>query len=151
MTAFSIHTTVNQPVEIVEKALLNADNHPYWTTDLERLETIKGSPDEAGSVAHLHYRQKGRTYIMEDKLLFVEKGRKYISEVSGPHVSARVTTLLEPQDRDTVIRLSWDGKAKRFPLTLMLPLMQRKIKKLAAKDLSKFKELVETKGVDFSK
>ena len=48
MTAFKISTTINQPIDIVIKALMNPDNFPYWTTYLEKFEVIKGKPGVAG-------------------------------------------------------------------------------------------------------
>lgn len=75
MTKFKISTIINQPSDIVIKALNNPENFPYWTTDLEKFEVIKGRPNEVGSIAHLHYSQKGRSYIMEDKLIHCEPGK----------------------------------------------------------------------------
>ena len=67
MTNFQISTIINKPTDIAAKALNNAENAPYWTTDLERFEVIKGGPNKVGSIGRLHYSQKGGKYIMEDK------------------------------------------------------------------------------------
>jgi hypothetical protein len=90
MTSFEISAIINQPVDIIVHALMNPANHPFWTTGLERFEIIEGKPGETGSVAHLHYSQKGREYIMKDELIFCEPGKKYISRVSGEYITARV-------------------------------------------------------------
>ena len=37
-------------------------------TYLKKFEVIKGKVEEVGSIAHLHHYEKGRSYIMEDKL-----------------------------------------------------------------------------------
>ena len=83
MTIFKVSTIINQPVDIVVRALMNPDNFPYWTTDLEKFEVIKGKPGEVGSIGHLHYLQKGRPYVMEDKLIYADPGKKYVSDVTG--------------------------------------------------------------------
>lgn len=36
-----MNTIIQQPVEVVTEALNNPDNHPYWTTDLEKFEVVK--------------------------------------------------------------------------------------------------------------
>jgi len=46
---------------------------------------------------------------------------------------------------------TWSGKGKSLLLKLLLPLMSRRIMQETQTELEKFKELVETYGVDFSK
>ena len=47
--------------------------------------------------------------------------------------------------------LAWLGKGKLLFLKLLLPFMRGKIIMQATAELERFKELVETCGVDFSK
>lgn len=82
VTKFQVSIIVNQPVEMVVKALLNQNNHIYWTKDLVKFELIKGQPGEVGSMGNLHYSQKGQTYVMKDELIYCEPGRKYVSQIS---------------------------------------------------------------------
>ena len=65
MVTFSVNTIINQPVDVVDKALMNPENFPYWQTDLEKFEVIKETPDRVDSIGHLHYNQKGGSYILE--------------------------------------------------------------------------------------
>ena len=90
MTEFEVNTVINKPVEIVVAALMNPNNFIHWQTDLEKFEVIERKPGEVGSIAHLHYSQKGRSYIMEDKMIFCEPGKKYVSQVSGDVITAKV-------------------------------------------------------------
>jgi hypothetical protein len=46
----------------------------------KKFEVIKGKIGEVGSIAHLHYYEKGRSYIMEDRLKYCEPGKKYVSQ-----------------------------------------------------------------------
>jgi hypothetical protein len=150
MTKFEISLLINKPVEVITKALTNPENHPYWTTDLDKFEVIKGGPHEVGSIAHLHYSQKGRSYVMEDKLIYCEPGKKYISIVTGDVITAEVETILQPFGHKTEMSLKWSGRGKILFLKIFLPLFRWRIKKLASKDLETFKKLVEEKGVNFS-
>lgn len=150
MTAFEVHTVINQPVNIVVEALMNPENHPYWTTDLDRFEVIKGKGGEVGSIAHLHYVQKGRSYVMEDKLVYCEPGKKYVSQVTGDFLSAEVETLLTARGNETEMRIKWSGEGKKPVLKLLLPLLRTKLIKLAKSDMETFKRLVETRGADFT-
>jgi hypothetical protein len=61
---FSIKSIINQPIEIVVKAYINPDNILFWTTGLEKLEIIKDGPNVVGSIAHLHFVQKGKKYML---------------------------------------------------------------------------------------
>ena len=149
MITFEISTIVDKPADIVSKALNNPENHPYWTTDLDRFEVIKGRANEVGSIARLHYSQKGRPYVMEDKLIYCEPGKKYISQVTGDALTAEVETTLRPLGKKTEMGLKWSGKGKTLLLKLLLPLFRSKIIKQARIDLETFKKLVEEKGPDF--
>ena len=151
MTNFEISTTINKPIDIVAAALNNADNFPYWQTDLERFEVVKGGPNQVGSIGRLHYSQKGRSYIMEDRLIYCEPGRKYVSEVEGDAIFAKVETTLQPLDSKTRMNLQWSGKGKILFLRLFLPFLRARMVKQAKKELEMFKQLVEERGADFSK
>ena len=149
MTAFKISTTINQPIDIVIKALMNPDNFPYWTTYLEKFEVIKGKPGEAGSIGHLHYSQKGRSYVMEDKLIYCEPGKKYVSRVSGDVIIADVETTFHSSGNVIEMNISWSGKGKIFFLKLLLPLLRGKLIKQSKSELETFKKLVEIRGSIF--
>jgi hypothetical protein len=151
MTSFEISTEINKPVDIVTAALNNADNFPYWQNDLERFEVVKGGPDQVGSIGRLHYSQKGRSYIMEDRLIYCEPGKKYVSEVEGDALFARVETTLQSLNDNTKMTLRWSGKGKILFLRLFLPFLRGKIAKQAKKELEMFKQLVEERGANFSK
>ena len=150
MMEFEVNTVINKPINIVVDALMNPDNFVHWQTDLEKFEVIERTPGEVGSIAHLHYSQKGRSYIMEDKMIYCEPGKKYVSEVSGDAIYAKVETTLQPMGEKTKINLQWSGKGKIFLLKLLLPLIKGKMIRQSKKELETFKHLVETRGSDFS-
>lgn len=151
MTSFEVSTHIRRPVEVIVAAILNADNAPYWTTHLERLETVSGTPGTPGCVGHLHYLENGRRYVLEDRLVEAEPGRRYLSEVSGPPIAARVETLLAPSGDGTDMILRWSGHGRIFPLNLLLPLMRRRMVRSAKTELETFRDLVEKRGIDFSR
>ena len=117
---------------------------------LEKFEVIERKPGEVGSIAHLHYSQKGRSYIMEDKMIYCEPGKKYVSQVSGDVITAKVETTLHSMGKKTKINLQWSGKGKIFLLKLLLPLLKGKMIKQSNKELETFKHLIETRGSNFS-
>jgi hypothetical protein len=151
MTSFEISTVINKPIDIVTQALNNADNFPYWQTDLDRFEVVKGGPDQEGSIGRLHYSQKGRSYVMEDRLIHCEPGKKYVSEVEGDAIFARVETALQSLGSKTKMKLRWSGKGKILFLKLFLPFLRGKMAKQAKKELEMFKLLVEERGANFSR
>jgi len=133
MTDFKISTVINQQIDIVVAALMNPDNFVHWTADLEKFDVIKRKPGEVGSIAHLHYSQKGRSYVMEDKLIYCKPGKKYISQVSGDVLTARVETTLLSLGEKTEMGIKWSGKGKIFLLKLLLPLLRKKMIKHSKK------------------
>ena len=147
---FKVSTTIEKPVGIVVGALMNPDNFPYWTTDLVRFEVVSGKAGEAGSVGRLHYMQNGRSYIMEDRMIYCEPEKKYVSQVSGDVIEAKVETLLNPIGDKTEMTVTWEGKGKILFLKLFLPLMKGTMIRQSRMELEKFKKLVEEKGSNFS-
>jgi hypothetical protein len=149
-TRFEIETIIESPVSTVVGAMTNPENFRYWMSYLDRFEPLEGTPMEEGALARLHYSRRGRTYVMEDKLVFCEPGKKYVSEVSGDAIAARVETLLEPAGNKTSYRISWSGIAHGFPINILLPLFRRNLIKQSKQELERFKKLVEERGSDFS-
>lgn len=151
MKRFTVETIIDEPRDIVARALTDNRNAPYWQTGLEEFEVIKGGPDEVGSIGLLHYRRRGKPYVMEDRLLSCEPGRKYVSEVSGDALVARVETTLEPLGDKTRITMKWEGKARVLPLKILFPFIGGRMAGQARKELDTLKRLIETRGADFSK
>jgi hypothetical protein len=151
MVKFEVSIDIDCPPEIVVQALMKAENATYWTTDLEEFEVVKGKPGEVGAIGRLHYVQKGHEHIMEDVLEYSEPGKRYVSRVSGPAITARVETNIEPNNSGTKLAIVWTGTGKKLLLRLLLPLLQKKIARQSQKELATFKNLVETRGPDFSK
>jgi len=150
MLKFKISIIINQSPDIVTKAFLNPGNITFYTKDLEKFEVVREIPGQVGSVARLHYLQNGRRYVMEDKLLAVNPGKQYVSEVSGDALVAQVETTFTPLGSGTEMAVSWAGKPKLFLLKLLFPFLRGKMVRQAIAELGMFKKLVETKGVNFS-
>ena len=68
MTTVETSIDIAQPPEIIAEAFLDPANDVYWTTDLERFETVSRTPGDVGAVAHLHYFKDGHAYIMDNVL-----------------------------------------------------------------------------------
>lgn len=150
MIRFMINTYVSKPPEMVNQAFTNPENMPYWTKHLEKFEVVSGKLTKAGALARLHFKRKGKSYIMEEKLLETEPGRRYKSRVSGQGIIAEVETLIEPIENGTKITIRWKGRGKTAPVNLFIHLFRGRIKNSAASELSEFKSLVESQGVKFS-
>ena len=151
MVRFEVSILIDKPVGMVDQALLRAENSPFWMTDLEKFEVVEGAPGEVGSVGNLHYVQNGRKFILKDTLVYCEKGRQYVSEVSGEAIFAQIETTLKSKGSGTELRLKWSGRGRVWFFKLLLPLIRRQMVRQTRKELETFKELLETRGVDFSK
>jgi carbon monoxide dehydrogenase subunit G len=146
---FSISIKIQRPPEVVSRAFEKPENMVYWISYLERFEVISDPPGRVGSLARLHYVQKGRKYIMEDRMIHYEPGVRYVSEVTGDVITARVETALLPVDGGTEISMNWAGSGKKI-LKYLLPFLRKKMIREATAELEIFKRLVERYGADFS-
>lgn len=149
MTSFQAKVVIAAPVETVVAAMMRAENAPHWTKHLERMEVVKRPPELVGSIARLHYLENGQRYVMEDRMIEADPGRRYVSIVSGAPVEARVETMLRPVGNGTEMTLRWTGRGKVQPLKLIMPLLRGRMRRQAQEELETFKTLVETRGSDF--
>ncbi len=149
MPQFTVSVSINKPLDVVERAFFRPENMPRWEKNLAEVEVVKGKTGEVGSVAHLHYVENGRPYVLEDTLLHWEPGKKVISQVSGSGMLVRVETTMGSLGHMTTVEMSWSGKGTQFPLNIILPFMGSKIKRSAQAELETFKRLVEAHGMIF--
>jgi len=149
MAEFKISININQTPEIVWNAFIDPDNMIQWERNLEKMEIIKGKFGEIGAIAHLHYLEKGRSYILEDKLLNYESGKRIKSQVSGQGMIIEVETIFDPLPNGVKVSMVWKGTSKSLIMRTFLRLKQKKIAKQADAELKTFKSLVEAHGVKF--
>ena len=149
MPDFKISINIKQPSDIVWKAFIDPENMLHYTKYLEKVEVVQGKFGEIGAIAHLHYLEKGRSYILEDKLVDYEEGEKIGSQVSGQGMVIDVENQFESVSEGTKMTLSWNGTSKSFLTGIILKLMQKKIKEHAREELLTFKQLTEEYGFKF--
>lgn len=144
----TVHIT--QPPAIIAAALLDPENAVFWTSDLEKFEVIERTPDVVGSVAHLHYRQGTRRYVMEDVMEDYIPNRYFKSRVTGMGLTAKVETWLEPTNAGTDLKLRWAGFGTNLPMRILMLFARRSVQRQMRGDLEKFKALVERDDAHFS-
>lgn len=136
--------------ELVSDVLLDVEATPLWTAGLEHFEWVSGDLGEPGCVGLAHYREGGRRFTVEDRLLEVEPGRHFKSEIEGGGLKATVTTDLERIPEGTRITIRWAGSGTNPITWLMLPLMRGQIEQRSQDDLRALKELVEARAASGS-
>ena len=109
---FSVSIVVNTTHDAVAEALMNPKNIPCWQTDLESFEVIGRKPGELGSRGRLHYSQKGKKYVLEDRMVSCEPGRSCVSQVTGDALEARVETILASYGDKTEMTINRSGGAR---------------------------------------
>lgn len=143
-TTIEITCSVARSPEAIVRVIVDPAKAPLWNHGLRRFEVVAGSPGQVGAVGRLHYVQGRRHYVLEDTLLRADRGERYVSEVRGNGLRARVETLLTPQgEGGTLVTVRWSGRGTRPWTWLLLPLMRRNITRGAERDLKSLKELVE--------
>lgn len=149
MTTYEVSTVINRPVDIVVRALMNPGNFVHWYLGLEKYELVYGKPGEVDSVGRLHYSRNGGSYVVEDRLIYKDPGRKYVSQITGNSLTAKIETTLISEGGMTEVTRSWSGKATSFPLRLLLPFKKGKMMRQSKLELETFRQLVESRGADF--
>lgn len=149
MAKFKISKDINKSTEVVWNAFIDSDNMIQWERYLEKVEVIKGKFGEVGAIAHMHYRKKGSSYILEDKLVGYESGKRILSQISGQGMNIEIETIIDPLPKGTRISMIWNGTSKSLIVRIILRLLQKKITKQAEDELNTFKSLVEAHGVKF--
>jgi hypothetical protein len=142
---------IAQSPEVIAEALLDPENAVHWTSDLERFEVVSRSTGEVGSIAHLHYMQGGRRYVLEDRLEEMVPNEYFRSTVSGGGLKAQVETWLRSKNGSTEVIVRWSGTGTTLPVRILLPFMRRSIRRQTLKDLNALKSLIETHGAHFSR
>ena len=142
---------IRQTPQIIEAAFLNPENAIYWTSDLEHFEVISRTPNLVGSVAHLHYKQGERRYILKDVMEDYVPEKYFKSRVTGGGLTAQIETWLQDQNGSTEVKMRWAGKGTTFLMRLLLPFIKGSIRKGMIFELETFQDLVEKYGDDFSK
>ena len=109
MPKITISVVIQQDPSIIHLALMNPNNHIYWTSHLEKFEIIKNVEGNVGSIAHLYYNEKGRKYMMSDELLEVKAEKFYRSKVLGNGLEIFIETQLEKLENGTKMTIKWVG------------------------------------------
>ena len=141
----------SQPPDIIAAAFLDPANAVYWIIDLEIFEVISSKPDGVGSVAHMHYIQNDRPYVLEDVLKEIIPNQYFRSEVTGGGLIARVKTWLRERNGSTEVKIRWSGSGSTVLMRVLLPFLGGSIKRQMKSELDVFKNFVEIHGAHFSK
>jgi uncharacterized protein YndB with AHSA1/START domain len=134
------------PPDAVAAVLVDPELAPRWQRHLVRMEVVRGEANEVGSLARLHYEQRGRAYVMDDELLECEPNRRWRSRVSGNGMTALVETRLASAGSGTEVHLNWDGRPDRWLARLLFPLLARVVRRGVVGDLKALKRCVEHGG-----
>lgn len=133
------------PPWAVTEILLDIDAAPLWTSGLERLELIAGVAGEPGCVAHAHYVEGSRRYIVEDRLVEAIPNRRFRSRIQGGGLTATVETHLENMRPGTRVTIRWTGTGTNLVSRLVLRLMNRQVRQRMRQDMQALCDLVESR------
>lgn len=133
------------PRYVVVGILNSAEDAPKWQRDLIRMEIVEGSANEPGAKARLHYRERGKSYVMEDELMACEPGRRWFSRVSGNGMTIYVETLLKDVEGGTELAMTWRGTPDAVLARAVFWLMRPFVKRRMRSDLDRLVALARTK------
>ncbi len=142
----STSIVLDAPVHIVAQALNAAEDAPKWQRHLVRMEVVEGGANQIGSLARLHYVERGRSYVLEDKLLECDPDRRWRSHVSGNGMQIDVETTLIPVGSQTELRLTWNAHPEKRLARVVFWAMRPAIRRNLNADLQRLARLVEDRA-----
>jgi hypothetical protein len=139
----SIH--ISALPDAVASVLVDPERAPEWQRHLVRMEVVHGGANQVGSVATLHYEERGRAYVMRDELIECEPNRMWRSRITGNGMTATVQTRLVGDGQGTKVQLCWEGRPDRLWARVFFPLSTRLVRRGVAADLQALKTCIEHK------
>lgn len=146
MPTISVSVDMAASPEAVTEVLLDIDAAPLWTSGLERMELVEGTPGQPGCVGLAHYVEGARRYIVQDRLLEAIPGRRFRSEIRGGGIRATVETDLESVPGGTRTTVRWSGTGTNPITKLVLPFLRRQMVRRSRADLQALRGLAERRA-----
>src|SRR5262245_55238839 len=76
-----VTTTINAPVEIVWKNMMNPENLKHWLTGFVAAEHLTGNMGEAGSTSKLRFMERGKELEILETVLFSNPHQQFTSRM----------------------------------------------------------------------
>ena len=145
MTQFKNDITITRPVSEVFAAFNDLDRLPQWLTGLARVETISGTPGEAGYEANYIFEERGKEVPFHEVVTHMHQNESFTYVIQNHLLTMENTTRLEAQGDHTHVQTISQVKGKSFMIRLMMPLIKGSMRKRAQGDYEKFKAMLEKK------
>jgi uncharacterized protein YndB with AHSA1/START domain len=143
MTQFKNQITIARPVSEVYAAFQDLDRLPQWLTGLVRVETIKGTPGEAGYEANYIFEERGKETTFHEVITDVKPMESFTFVLQNHLLTMENTTRLQGQGDHTVVETTSDVTGKSFMMRLFMPLMKGSMRKRSQGDYEKLKGILE--------
>lgn len=143
MISYITTTTIQQPIEQVYALLSDESKVNLWLKGLQKIETISGTPGEAGFKGKYTFMENNRTVIFHEEITAVEPGRSFSARMQSDDLIMEGHTQLEDLGGSTRLTVHQKVKGKSFFMKLMMPFLKGMMRKRQAEDFYRFKQLAE--------
>lgn len=143
MISYTTTTTIQQPIKQVYALLLDESKVNLWLKGLQKIETISGTPGEAGFKGKYTFVENNRTVIFHEEITEVDPGQSFSSIMHSDGLIMEGHTKLEDLSGSTRLIVHQNVRGKTFFMKLMMPFLKGMMRKRQAEDFYRFKQLVE--------
>lgn len=136
--------TIEQPIEVVWKKLMNPDNLKHWLTGFVSAENVSGEIGKPGSVSKLTFKERGKEMAVMETVTTIKLNQQYAFNMASSAFNAETDIRLISFGSRTEMIQTVQFLPKQLFMKLMMPLMRGAMKTRMQNELVRFKYFVET-------
>ena len=141
-----VETTIARPVAEVAAYAGDPSNAPEWYANIASVEWLTEPPVAVGSEMAFVARFLGRTLSYTYRVTALVPGERLVMETAEGPFPMRTTYTWEPAGAGTRMTLRNTGSPAGFG-RVAAPVMELAMRRATAKDLTRLKALLESRGV----
>jgi hypothetical protein len=114
-----------------------------WLSGLMRIEHISGKEERPGARRRHIYKNKDGEFILDERIISLEKNREYASTISNKMMTSQVTHVFEEHNGVTKIVSTYQITFNHFFLAVTAHFSKKIFQQRQQKDLEKLKNILE--------
>jgi|SRR5919108_3097742 uncharacterized protein YndB with AHSA1/START domain len=142
---FRSELLINKPRADVWKAFDNPQNMKKWQRSLITVQTVSGMQGQPGAISLLTFEEHGRQFELTERVTYREEPNRLDGMYENDFADNIVkNTFIEQGQDQTLWVVETEFKFKTLIMRILGPLMKKNFVKRTQKDMTRFKEMVES-------
>lgn len=141
---YTVQTVIEKPIDFVIQLFDDPDNLHKWMKGLEKFEHLDGEPGKQGAKSKLTFNINGRKMVLTETILDRNLPTIFKASYDSKGVHNIIEARFEKADDTRTTYISMEEFQFSGIMKLLAPLMSSIFKKQSQKNLSDFKNFVES-------